>query len=196
MGIAVYPRLDELLRARGLTVAELERRIERQFNMTVDPKTLYRLTHADPIQRADLEIAGAVAKVLDVRLDDLFDVQATPALASGEGNGFDLPPEELDLSPDTSRRMSELFERQSRVGLTPAEQEELNRLVGENGHLLHERRIREIAQLRGVSVEQAREEVARELAQALDWWKTWDADPENRRKLVAEVRRRRRRTPA
>ena len=55
---------SDLLRERDLTVAELERRIRRQFGLKVDPKTLYRLTHGDPVQRADLEIAGAAAVIL------------------------------------------------------------------------------------------------------------------------------------
>jgi hypothetical protein len=187
VGIAVYPRLDELLRARGLTVAELERQIEWRFGMRVDPETLHRLTHADPIQRADLEIAGAAATVLGVGLDELFDVQATPAL--------ELPPEEEPLlSPEKSRRMSELFDRQDHVGLTPAEQAELDGLVSEYGRQLHERRIREIAELRGVTVEKARHDVAQELHEALKWWKEFEADPKNQRRLDASVRRRRRRS--
>ena len=75
MAVAVYPRLSELLRARNLSVAELERQIKRRFGLSVDPKTLYRLTYAEPVQRADLEIAGAAAAVLGVGLDDLFEVR-------------------------------------------------------------------------------------------------------------------------
>ena len=184
MGIAVYPRLDGLLRERGLTVAELERRIERQFGMTVDPETLYCLTHADPIQRADLEVAGAVAKVLDVRLDDIFDVQATASINPSE-DGASL------LSPAESRRMSDLLDQQGRTGLSDAERDELNDLVSEQARRIHEIRIREIAQLRGVSAEQAERDVAQELADALKWWAEFEADPENRRRAVAEFRKRR-----
>ena len=67
MGVAVYPRLSELLRANQLTVAELERQIEQRFGLEVDPKTLYRLSHTDPVQRADLQIAGAAAAILGVQ---------------------------------------------------------------------------------------------------------------------------------
>jgi hypothetical protein len=186
LGIAVYPRLDALLRERGLTVAELERRIERQFGMRVDPKTLYRLTHADPVQRADLEIAGAAATILGVGLDDIFDVQATPTAGTSDAI-------EYALSPEQSRRMSELFRRQDYVGLTTTEQAELQALVNASARQLHELRIREIAELRGVSVEQARHDVAQELEEALKWWEAFEADPENRRRVVAEARRRRRR---
>src|SRR4051794_35567077 len=40
MSVAVYPRLNQLLRAKNLTVAELERQIKQRFGVAVDPKTL------------------------------------------------------------------------------------------------------------------------------------------------------------
>ena len=70
MSVAVYPRLSALLRAANLTVAELERRIEQRFGLRVDPKTLYRLAHSEPIQRADLGLeapAGATLRQLRER---------------------------------------------------------------------------------------------------------------------------------
>jgi len=187
MGIAVYPRLNELLRAHDLTVAELERRIEGRFGLQVDPKTLYRLTHTDPIQRADLEIAGAVAEILGVGLDDIFDVQVTPTIG-------DEAQASSDLTSEESRHLAELFDRQATAGLAAAERVELELLVEEFGRRLHERRLREIADLRGISVEQARSEVAHELDAAVQWWQRFEADPENRRTLTASVRRRQKRT--
>ncbi len=38
MGVAVYPRLGELLRESDLTVADLERQIERFFGLHVDQR--------------------------------------------------------------------------------------------------------------------------------------------------------------
>jgi hypothetical protein len=163
VGIAIYPRLDALLRARDLSVAELERRIEQRFGLRVDPKTLYRLTHADPIQRADLEIAGAAATVLGVGLDDLFEIQAS-AVDEVESDP------QFDLTPQESRRMSDLLYKQQLTGLSPDEKDELDQLVSEYGRRLHERRLRQIAQKRGVSVEQTREDLARELDEAVKWW--------------------------
>src|SRR5918911_4085264 len=46
MSVVVYPQLGTLLHAHGLSVAELERRIEQCFGLAVDPKTLYRLASA------------------------------------------------------------------------------------------------------------------------------------------------------
>lgn len=81
VGVAVYPRLGELLRASNLTVAELERQIEEQYGLAVDPEALHQLADGDPVQRADLEVAGAAAMILGVGLDELFTVEAAPILA-------------------------------------------------------------------------------------------------------------------
>ncbi|HEY7067077.1 MAG TPA: helix-turn-helix transcriptional regulator [Chloroflexota bacterium] len=183
MGVAVYPRLNELLRAKNLTVAELERQIEQQFGVQVDPKTLYRLTYPERVQRADLEIAGAAAAVLGVSLGDLFDVQAIPVRdATGSGN---------ELTSAESQRLAELFERQARQALPPVDREELEGLVAEYGRRLHERLLGELAQQRGIPLEQARSESQAQLDEAHRWWQTFDADPERRRALASRVKQRR-----
>ncbi len=187
MGIAVYPRLSELLRAHNLSVAELERRLKRRFGFQIDPKTLYRLTHADPIQRADLEIAGAVAAILGVGLDDIFDVRVTPLSTNGDVA-------DDDLTTAESRRLAELFDCQATTGLTTTERAELERLVDEFGRRLHEQRLHEIAELRGISIDQARSDMAAELRETVQWWHHFEADPKNRRTLASSIRRRRRRS--
>jgi len=181
MGVAVYPRLGELLHERRLTVDELGQQIEARFGMTVDPKVLQRLTHASPIQRADLQVAGATAAVLGVGLDQLFTVEATPVNAGLE------EPESL-LSAEQDRRMTELFDRQDRAGLTDAEQAELENLVDQWGHNLHERNVRELAAKRGATVEEVQRELDADLAKALEWWRAVEADPKQRRALVAKAR--------
>jgi transcriptional regulator with XRE-family HTH domain len=186
MGVAVYPRLNELLRAKNLSVAELERQIEQRFGVPVDPKTLYRLTYPERVQRADLEIAGAAAAVLGVSLGDLFDVQAVPL--DGE------PEPATELSPDESRRLAELFDRQARQALSPAEALELEALVAAYGRRLHERLLRELAEQRGIPLAQARREAQAQLDEALLWWQAFEADPVQRRALAARVKRRRSRT--
>ena len=40
MGVAVYPRLSELLRARNLTLAELECQIEQRYGLSIAPEIL------------------------------------------------------------------------------------------------------------------------------------------------------------
>ena len=186
MGVAVYPRLGALLHASGMSVAELERQIERHYGLLVDTKTLYRLTHPEPVQRADLEVAGAAAAVLGVGLDELFEVQAQPVEASGGS----------DLTPEQSHRLSELFGRQSRGPLLPDERAELESLVYEWGRRQHERRVREIAAQQGAAVEEVEAQVEAELAKALEWWRAQEADPRRRRALERRARTRRKREVA
>ena len=155
----MYPRLGELLIAHRMSVAELERQIEQRFGLTVDAKTLYRLAHRQPIQRADMEVAGAAAAILGIGLDDLFEVQAVPIEEPEDGP-------DTALLPEQSRRLSELFDAQSRRGLTSDERQEIETLVADYGRRLHESRLQEIARKRGVTVEKARRQVA---AQAGVW---------------------------
>ena len=173
--------LHTLLRAHDLSVAELKRRIEQRFGLRVDPKTLYRLASAEPVQRADLEIAGAAAAVLGVELGELFDVRAVPVDDQ----------ETIELDPAQSRRLADLFDRQAAGALSAQEQAQLEALVGEYGRRLHERRIRELARQHGISVEQARHEAAVQFDQALDWWRTFEAHPVRRTSITTRARGRR-----
>jgi hypothetical protein len=122
-----------------MTVAEIERHLKQRHNLDVNIKTLYRLTRAAPIQRADLEIAGAVATILGVGLDDLFSVEA---VAVDEQSEADL--QVLGLAD--SRRMAELVARQAQRLLTEQEWAELEELVARYGQLLHAHRLRARAQ--------------------------------------------------
>jgi hypothetical protein len=163
MSVAVYPRLAQLLAERRITVAELGRQIQGRYGLAVNPKTLYRLTQTAPIQHADLEIVSAAATILGVSLDDLFTVDAIATDAHDEG-------ESQILGPVDSRRMAELVDRQARRLLTEPEWAEMEGLVGKYGLLLHERRLRERARRRGVSLDQERRETEAHLAHALDNW--------------------------
>jgi len=163
MSIAVYPRLAELLETSNMTVAELERHISDRYGLAVDVETLYRLTQMAPIQRADLEIAGAVTAILGVGLDDLFRVDAVPVDGDSE--------EELQvLNLADSRRMAALVEQQGRHLLSDAEWAELEELTYRYGQLLHERRVRARAQRHGSTLEQEQGNSTDLLARALiDW---------------------------
>lgn len=186
MGVAVYPRLGDLLRTRNISVAELERRIEARYGLAVDRKTLYRLTSPGEVQRADLKVAGAAAAVLGVDLGEVFDVQAIPAAGDEE--------HPADLGPDQAQRLALILDLQGRRTLTPAERSELHALVAEYGRRLHEWQLREIAQQRGLSLEQARAEVATELREALEWWRGFQANRPRRAPAEAGTRPAARRT--
>ena len=176
MSVTVYPQLAVLLEQRHLTVAELERQIKARFGLTVNPKSLYRLTQSTPVQRADLEIAGATAAVLGVGLDDLFRVET-----SSDHEDAEKPV----LSRDDNRRLAELLDRQSQRMLDGTEWAELERLVSRFGHALHDRRMHLLAQQRGISVEEAERESAEALEQARAWWDDLASDPA-REQIIAE----------
>lgn len=161
MSVAVYPRLAQLLEERQLSVAALERQIEQRYGLSVNDETLYRLTDAAPVQRADLEIAGAIAAILNIGLDDLFTVDAVPVEEDGEA-GLRV------LGPADSQRMAALVGRQAQRLLTEEEWAELEGLVAKYGQLLHERRLRARAQRRGIPLEQERRETEAHLAQKLN----------------------------
>lgn len=184
MSVAVYSRLGELLEARNLTVAELGDQITSRYGLVVDAESLRAWVRDAPVQRADLELAGAAAAILDVSLADLFDVNAVP----------DLPEEVSLLDEADEERLSELLELQQSRELSGAEAGELAALVAEWGRRAVERGLQMRASQRGISVEQARRELEAELAEASRWWEAFQSDPARRRKVIAKLRRRNRAT--
>ncbi len=185
MSIAVYPRLGDVLDAKNVTVPELKRRIEERFHLSVELETLYSLSLDDePIRHVDIRVAEAVAAVLDVPLDDLF----------GLSNGADpFEEEEPILDARDSQRLTDLFDRQGRTRLSKAERKELAELVSKYQRILHERRIREIATMRGISVEQANHESQQRVKEVLEWWSDVNATPERRAAVIEEALQRRER---
>ena len=185
MSIAVYPRLDELLESRSVTITELESQIKERFGLTVDQTALYRmLLGEEPVKSVDLDIIAAVAIILGVPLGDLFIIDTL-----SDGAFFEEEPPVL--GPEDSRRMGELFDRQDRAVMSESESAELDGLVATYGRLLHERRTQEIAEKRGVPVEQVQRESEVAVADALDWLRAFNADPRNRQELAEQVKRRR-----
>jgi hypothetical protein len=127
-----------------LSVSALEREIEARFGRSVNPKTLYRLTQALPVQRADLEVAGAAAAILGVGLDALFRIEATPVSAR--------PDPAAEFGPEQGERLAELFSRRAEGLLTTAEQRELASLIDEYGRHLYQRQVREYAARHGLEL--------------------------------------------
>jgi hypothetical protein len=180
MSVTVYPRLGELLREKDVTAMDVARQIEERFGLRVSRRTLERLTQTTPIRHADLELAGAVASVLGVELSDIFTVEATPIIDRADDDILD---------PAQSRRLQELYDQQGQRLLTDDEWEELEELVAAYGQRLHRQRMRELAQRRGIPLEQAERDAAVDLAGALDWWREVQADPARLQALVTESRR-------
>lgn len=178
LSVAVYPRLGQVLREKNLSVTDLARQIEERFGQPVDITMLGQLASAAPVARTDLQLAGAAAAVLGIKLGDLFAVEVSQAGQGGPGESDD-----VSESAQT-RRMAELLDEKLRRSLTTAEWQELRHLVDESGQRIHDRLVAEIAHQRGVSVDQARLEVESEIGQALAWWRRVERDPERRRALV------------
>jgi len=180
MSVMVYPLLGELLRDRDMTVPDLEREIARQYGMTVERAALERLMQPTPIRGADLEIAGAVSKILGIGLDDLFDVRAVRDEYDDEGGQF--------LSRSEERAMALLFDRQDEGTITDAEQEELDALIATQGQRASETWLREIAADRGRSVEDVRVEIQGEVQRALEVWRELGDDPDGQRKATEQAK--------
>jgi DNA-binding Xre family transcriptional regulator len=135
-----YSRLKFLLEERGLTRAELQRRIadqERVFNV----KTLYRLADPDrPLERIDLRVVGAICRILGIGLGDLI-IFAEPSTSL------------RTLEDVQQKRLDELMAGNNEGRLSAEELRELRELVGEaeeiarsNARRLaeHRRRLRRI----------------------------------------------------
>lgn len=188
MSVMVYSRLGDVLRARNLTVGDLQRQIAARFDFAVDARTLDRLARDERVRRPDMEIAAAAAAALDARLDDIFAIDALPR-GDEDATGADKPHEADDvLSPVQSRRLSELFDLQDDGRLTATERIELDALVAAWGRAVNEQGIRDLAARRGVPVEEMRAEVLADVDHALVWWRAVQDDPARLETVVNEAR--------
>jgi len=175
MSVMVYPLLGALLRDRDMTVSALAREIARPYGTTVEREALERLMQPTPIRGADMEIAGAVSKILGVGLDDLFDVRDE---FDDEGGQF--------LSRSEERAMALLFDRQDEGTITDGEQQELDALIAAQAQRASETWLREIAADRGRNVEDVRAEIQGEVQRALEVWRELRDDPDGQRKATEQ----------
>lgn len=143
--ISVSSRLGRLLDDRAMSVAELQRRLHDRFGLAVDPKTLYRLTRDEVVQRADLNVAAAVGTILGVGLDDLFDIRV---LSDEHDNRTT-----REIDPDKIRRLSDLFRLQADRSLSSNEEAELQTLLADYTRAQIESTLQGIAHERGIPYE-------------------------------------------
>jgi hypothetical protein len=183
VSVAVYPRLEELLRERNLTVAELKRQIVARYGLTFDQRTLDRLAQREPVRRADLTIAGAAAQILGVGLGDLFAVEAIPV-------GVSSHPDDDLLDDDQAERMLELLDLQDERPLTRSERRELRGLVDEYGRRFCEYHDHRIAERRGVPVEEVRREAEERIARARVVLHELEANPRRRQAFIEDAKQR------
>src|SRR5438105_1252384 len=152
MGVTVYSRLGELLRARNLTVADLQNRIAARFGLAMDARTLDRLARSDRVPGPGGRRGGRVRA--GHRAGRPLRRRAVPLGTEDTIDSHDPAEGDDILAPEQSRRLSELFDLRDRRPLTEVEQVELNALVAAWGRAVNERGIHELAARRGVPVEQ------------------------------------------
>ena len=170
MSVTVYSRLNELLRQRDLTVGALERHIDERFGILLDPGVVDLLMRDAPVRQADVTAIGAVAAALDVELGELVVVRVVSAEDDAEEDMS-------DLNPSDSRRLDALFDKQGLDSLSEGEQAEMRRLVAQSARHMRERRTRQYAKRRNISIEQARQDLQDKFQEALTWIKDFESNP-------------------
>lgn len=194
MSVAVYSRLGGLLRARGLDVEDLRRRIVADTGLEVNARTLASLVGDKRVTRPDIEVAGAAATALAVRLDDLFDVRVVPdaVKANGDGGAGIDRGEWNPLGPEQSHRLSDLLALQNERDLDQDENAELHALIDASNRAVIGRGIQEIAQARGEPADRVRAEIMANVNRLSTLWKELEADPARMAEAVREAKERRR----
>ena len=188
MAIAVYGRLDELLRERNLTVTQLKLRIEVLYGLHVDADALARLAGSDAVQQMDMPLAVAITRELGVSLDDLFASEDMPDYVSPTAD-------ESFLTEEQTQRLRALQDLHNDGKLSKDELRELGALVDEYGRQFGEYHLSRYAARRGISLEEARREADAQFAEAAARLKQQDSDPHYRQKLAKRAKLRRSSTP-
>ena len=183
MAVSVYPHLDALLRDRGLSILELKRTIEDRYRLVVDLATLQSLAGSEPVEQTNLALAGAVATVLGVRLDELFTIEAVPTALDAPVDSF--------LTDAQSARLAALLDQQDHAELNADETNELATLLDEYGRNFREHHLRSYAAKQGISFEEAVREVDRRFATESTWLRDLDATPGGRQALIEQVKQQR-----
>jgi len=115
-----YSRLKSVLDAKGLTAADLVRRIAEQGDR-VNAKSVYRLADpAETLEKVDMRVIAAVCQALGIGIGDILT--------------FDEPTIIEEFSPAKQERMTELMTRHqssSAERLSTEELAELRKLVDE-----------------------------------------------------------------
>jgi hypothetical protein len=105
--------LAGILRQKQLTVADLLRRID-EMGVSLDKKTVYRLTKTEPLRTLNLPAVAAVSHALE--LADPSELIEWTAAAG--------PPRLQRIDEATQRRLDELMDRNTEGRLTAAERRE------------------------------------------------------------------------
>ncbi len=116
-----YSRLPDVLQKCQLQVQGLHRKL-REIGLNVNPKSLYRLTTSDPVQKIDTRILAGICKTCDVKIQDVI--------------VFEKPhPTLMKLNDSEQKRLNQLMSRNNEEKLSSKEASELNVLT-EKAHQL------------------------------------------------------------
>ena len=112
-----WSTLPNLLAEKNLTVADLHE-VLRKRGVSVNKKSLYRLTASQPVQKLDATIIRAVCEALEVRLQDLIQ--------------FQKPKFELKrLDSQSQRELDRLMDKNNEGELTQKEKPRFKALLDE-----------------------------------------------------------------
>jgi transcriptional regulator with XRE-family HTH domain len=120
MAVAYVSRIGELLRARGLTVSELQRRLAEDGE-TVSRTALDRLASDQPVADAHLAALMPVLRLLDVPVEEAFrpvnaaeaDRRRRARAAAARLLRSGRPPADAGISPEADTALDEVIARAS-----------------------------------------------------------------------------------
>ena len=116
-GEGAWSTLPNLLAEKNLTVADLHQMLGKR-GFEVNKKSLYRLTASQPIQKLDTTIVRAICEALNVRLQDLIQLQK--------------PKFELKrLDQKSQQALDRLMDKNNEGELTPKEKTRFKALLDE-----------------------------------------------------------------
>ena len=119
--VEAYSHLAAILSSRNIAIPELRRQMKR-LGVPVNIKSLYRLISAEPVQKIDLRIVGAICQTCHVGIQDVID--------------FSRPkPSFQRLETQAQKRLDELMSKNNEGTLTASERKEFNALA-ERAHQL------------------------------------------------------------
>ena len=202
MSIEVYPQLRRLLAERGLTEEALSQQIRERFGVNASVTMVTQLAQQGSLHAANIEVAVAIVQVLGISLDDLFlsvahnaanDEQTGPLVArpttTPSLNTADNQP--VYFKGYTQEEIASLLDDQTYSYPGTDNQEHIDNLIDEYGRALYDRHLAAYASERGITIEQARVEVAKSYAALVEWQHTFESDPERQKAVSKRAQQRR-----
>lgn len=181
MGVVVYSSVKTLLTNKRLTLTDLERGIKERYGVVIRRGALIHLMQATSIQRVDIQVAGAVARFLEVPLGSLFDVRVNedaPQTDAREVTG------EAYLNRGNEYSLIRLFQRQDQGNITGKERRRLETLVAKQAQLRNTDLLQRIASDDGQNIDAVRVEIEADVEKAV---RTWHEFQGNRDKQSAAL---------